>query len=337
MADDNDGCISAEERHRRAVLPPAERQAILKNLFVGHTRFQVATERIARFHRPVVGGAADYGSVFVLFGCPRAGKSFVLDRYAERFPPDLEGAQGVVRPVVYADLPTDCSKRGFVEALAAALNVECVAKGGIDATFGNVLNAIARQGVELILLDEVQEAFAASRPAALKQARGLLRKILNLRTCNVVCAGLEETYAYMNADRQLRGRGLLPRHLIEPYDWAREEDQELFRVLCDYVDERLPFEQKSGLGRRDAAWRLHWVCGGIIGPLKDFVHGAGCLAINDGAPRLNWSHMADFWDGIKPLGTIFNPFRDDMGTAPQSAEPPPPAKKGEPHPTFQKT
>lgn len=303
-------------RAERAAKPASERQLIMKNLFVGHTRYETATEALARFHLPVKDGLPDTGALFVLAGDPRTGKSYALKRYARRFPADLTGTDGIVRRVAYVDLPVGCNKSGFVTAVAGVLNAGDVTRMKVDALFGNVLNALVKQKVELLVLDEVQEAFTTARPGALKDCLGLVRKILNLGTLNVAAAGLVETYGTLAADRQLEGRGGLPHHIMLPYTWDSKEERALFRLLCAEIDGRLPFKAKSGLGSQWFASRLYWVSDGIIGRLKDFTFSAGCRALNDGAERVEVGHFADAWDLIRPVGSTFNPFRDEIDQAP---------------------
>lgn len=310
--------FTPKQRQERAALAPDERQKIMKNLFVGHTNFTRATEAIARFHMPVNGGVHDTGSLFVLAGVPRAGKSYVLQRYGRDFPA-VNGENGIERPVLYVDLPVDCNKRGFVEALALALNAGCAAKTNVDDIFGNVLIELRRQKVQLLLLDETQEAFNAKKSAGAKAAKGFIRKILNLGTLNVVAAGLPDTYSLMAADEQLKGRGNLPYHMVHPYDWENKDHRGLFRLLCDSIDERLPFAEKSQLGSVQTAWRLHWVSDGVVGRLTDFIFPAACEALNLGEAHVTWTHFANHYDRIKPPGQTFNPFRDEMGSMPAQA------------------
>lgn len=312
-------------RAERAAKPAGERQLIMKNLFVGHDRFETATAAVERFHMPVNGGVPDFGSLFVLAGDPRTGKSYALKRYARGFPADLTSTEGIVRRVAYVDLPVGCNKGGFITAVAGVLNAGDVTRMKVDALFGNVLNALVKQKVQLLILDEVQEAFTTARPGALKDCQGLVRKILNLGTLNVAAAGLVETYRIMAADPQLEGRGGLPYHIMLPYSWDSDGERDLFRLLCAEIDGRLPFATKSALGSKWYAARLYWVSDGIIGRLKDFVYKAGCRALNDGAERVEVGHFADAWDEIRPIGMTFNPFRDDIDQAPtrvaQAAKP----------------
>lgn len=304
------------DRKNRAALPPSDRQSIVKNMFIEHDQFKEATTAISRFHMPVTGGAPDFGVLSILCGDTRTGKTFVLERYANRFPFSTN-EKGVVRRVVYVDMPAECNNlRAVVEQIADALNVPYTYRMNTRALIGVVLRRLREQGVELLVLDEFQEAFDSTRKKTLKDVRSLLRKILNLRSLNVCVGGLVETYNLLATDKQLKGRGLLPHHLLRAYDWTNPADQKLFRLLCDSIDDRLPFREKSNLGTIALAQRLYWVTNGVIGLLKDFIFAAACLAMNADADRIELHFFEEAWDVIKPIGQIFNPFVDDIKDAP---------------------
>ncbi|MGK7062663.1 TniB family NTP-binding protein [Bradyrhizobium sp. 1050_B9_N1_2] len=328
MASDN---IRLLDRKKRAALSPVERQLIVKNLFVEHDRFKEAITAIGRFHMPVNGGAPDFGVLTVLYGESRTGKSNVLERYASRFPPS-KSAKGFIRRVVYVDMPTDCNLRAVVEQIADALNLPYTQRMNTRGLTGLILRELGDAAVEFLMLDEFQEAFDANRKKTLKDVRSLLRKILNLRTLNVCVAGLDETYDLLASDKQLKGRGLLPHHPLPAYHWDSAADQKLFRLLCDYIDDLLPFRTKSNLGSVALAQRLYWVSDGVIGLLKEFVFAAACLAINAGADRIEMHFFAEAWEIRKPRGQAFNPFADDLRNAPDKSPPPP----SEPPPTRKK-
>jgi len=314
---------SSLNRDERAALPPAERQFIVKNMFIEHDRFKDAITAISRFHMPVVGGAPDFGVLSTLCGDTRTGKTFALQRYANRFPLS-NNDQGVVRRVVYADMPVDCNLRAMAEQIADALNISYSQRMNTRGLVGAVLLELKKQAVEFLILDEFQEAFDVNRKKTLKDARGFLRKILNLRSLNVCVGGLVQTYELLAADKQLKGRGLLPHHLLQAYEWDDPVDQKLFRLLCASIDDRLPFREESKLGSSWIAQRLYWVTDGVIGLLKDFIFSAACRAMNADADRIEIHFLADAWDVSKPIGYSFNPFVDDLKNAPSKEEQKPP-------------
>lgn len=304
-----------------AILPPGERQDLIKNIFVGHDRFTEAFDAIKRFHMPVKGGRPDTGAVGVLAGESRTGKTFALEMYARSFPA-IQGENGMIRPVVYVDMPSEGGFRSVLQAVADALNVPHTKSMDNGILNKLIQKALLSQQVQLLLLDEFQEVFDISKKAMIAHGRGFLRKILNLGSLNILCAGLLQTYEQMAGDPQLTGRGNLPYKIVRPYDWANDDDRQLFRLLCDSFDDKLPFAERSGLRREAIAQRLHWVSNGNIGRLKTFIYQAGCLAINDASDRITLDHFAAAYDWTKPLGSKFHPFRDDMSQAPVPSEKP---------------
>jgi hypothetical protein len=325
MASDDKQSLNRKER---AALSPAERQSIIKNLFVEHDRFKDAITAVGNFHMPVEGGDPDFGVLTTLCGDTRTGKTFALERYAKRFPLSNgirgDGSRGVIRRVVYADMPIDCNLRAMAEQIADALNLSHSLRMNTRGLVGAVLLELKTQAVEFLILDEFQEAFDVNRKKTLKDARGFLRKILNLRSLNVCVGGLVQTYELLAADKQLKGRGLLPHHLLQAYEWHDPVDQKLFRLLCASIDDRLPFREESKLGSSWIAQRLYWVTDGVIGLLKEFVFAAACRAMNADADCIEMQLLADAWDVRKPIGQAFNPFVDDLKDAPSREEKTPP-------------
>jgi hypothetical protein len=319
-------------RKERAALSPAARQSIIKNMFVEHDRFKDAITAVGGFHMPVEGGDPDFGVLTTLCGDTRTGKTFALERYAKRFPLSngirRDGSRGVIRRVVYADMPIDCNLRGMAEQIADALNLGHSQRMNTRGLVGAVLLELKQQAVEFLILDEFQEAFDMNRKKTLRDARGFLRKILNLRSLNVCVGGLVETYNLLAADTQLKGRGLLPHHLLHAYEWDDQVDQKLFRLLCASIDDRLPFREESKLGSVALAQRLYWVTDGVIGLLKEFIFAAACHAMNADADRIENKFLADAWDVRKPIGQTFNPFLDDLKEAPGKKGTNPPTEAG---------
>ncbi len=129
-------------RAEAAILPPGERQDLIKNIFVGHDRFTEALEAIKRFHMPVNGGRPDTGAVGDLAGESRTGKTYALEMYARSFPA-YQGVDGMIRPVVYVDLPSEGGFRSVLQAVADALNVPHTQRMD-DGTLGKVIRSALR-------------------------------------------------------------------------------------------------------------------------------------------------------------------------------------------------
>lgn len=305
----------AISRLTMAQLPAAERQAIMKNLVISHDRLDEAREALKRFHLPVDGGVPDTGTLAVIIGDSRTGKTFATSTYAKDHPA-RQGEAGMIFPVLVVETSATGGMRPVLENMANALGMLHSQRMNNALLTNKILDALQYHQVELLVFDEFQDVCDARNIRLASDVKRLLRKILNLDSLNVVCIGLPETYDILANDRQLVGRGGLPHVHLHPYTWDSEEERMSFRLLCHKFDEGMPFAELSSLGRAKTAERLHWVSEGIIGKLKNFLFSAGCLASNDGSANISYEHLALAYDWIKPPRTTFNPFRDEWSLRP---------------------
>jgi len=266
---------------------------------------------------PVDDGLPRVGAISAIVGDSRTGKTYAVDRYARQFEPSV-GETGVNIPVLTVDTPSQCSNIGLALAFAEALGYPATQKMSLAVLQKQIPAKIVERNVQLIILDEAQEAFDPKRKHVLNFTRSFLRKILNTKQVGIVCVGLPETYYLIAEDKQLAGRGGLPYRMLEPYDWANEHDRKCFRLLCKKFDAHLPFDEKSGLSNTVFAQRLFYVCEGNIGRLKDFIADAAYLAMNEHACSVGAEHFANAYDIRMRPGERFNPFRHDLSQAPRA-------------------
>lgn len=284
-----------------------ERQRRIRDIFVDHPNHQRATKAIKRFYMPVEGGIPSRGSICALIGPSRTGKSFAANEIVAAYEPRIE-QDGIKRPVLLVDCPIEGGHRGILDSIADALDLT-VSPRMTNANLVNVLlRELRRAEVEFLIFDEAQELFPEKSRKTLSFARGLLRKMLNLKRFNIACIGLPETYFVIAEDPQLFGRGGLEHVHLRPYDWNDAEDQTSFRALCHKFDLEMPFEN-SGFGSMDFAYRLFTASGGCIGHLKNYLIDAGNRAIAEGSVHVELRHFADAYGARKRPGETFNPFR----------------------------
>lgn len=318
MSSDLEPAISVPPYLRTA----GERQSLLEEFVVDHDRSREAIEFVGQFHYPVKGGHPSRGRLAVLAGDSRTGKTFSVKRYLKSHPASV-GTCGKVFPVVYCEMPALNAERGILAAIAVSLEISFTSRTTNYNLFSAIVTSLRERQVELFLFDEFQDVFDPKKPQLVNFARRFIRKLLNIDELppNVLCIGLEHTYRMMREDGQLVGRGGMQYKIMRPYEWETKEEKLLFRYLCGEIDKILPFETSSGLERNSIAERLYWVTSGNLGFLKDFLKSAGYRAINDGAPCIESKHFEIQWDAQKPLDVTFNPFRDDMASAPPPIAP----------------
>lgn len=298
-------------------MTPSDKQRIIRDLVVEHPQFTQTIAALERFHFPVKGGLPARGTISAVIGDSRTGKTFATKKYASRFSTSV-GETGVIRPVVYVDMPPEGGGglRGILEAFATSLGLQVTLRMTNPMLAALVMKALAAQAVELVLLDEFDQVFRENDKRLLGAGRGLLRKIVDLNTLSVVCIGLPNAYDLIKADSQLVGRGGLPFEQLRAYGGQGTDEWLTFRKVCDAFDRGLPFSTEAGLANTDFAARLHWTTKGNIGHLKFYIEAAAAEALNDGAAKLELAHFASAYDARKPINQTFNPFTHDLSVAP---------------------
>lgn len=299
-------------------MTPSDKQRAVRDLMVEHPQFTQTINALERFHFPVKGGLPARSTIAAVIGDSRTGKTFATKHYASRFSTSV-GETGLIRPVVYVDMPPDGGggMRGILEAFANCLGLQVTLRMTNPMLASMVMRALVAQKVELVLLDEFDQVFRENDKRLLGAGRGLLRKIVDLNTLSVVCIGLPGAYDLINADSQLVGRGGLPFQQLRPYEGQGSKEWDTFRLVCDAFDQGMPFSIQAGLGKTDFAARLHWATNGNIGHLKFYIEAAAAEAINDEAETLKLSHFESVYDVRKPIGQTFNPFTHELTLAPK--------------------
>jgi hypothetical protein len=299
-------------------MPASDRQSLIDKMFVSHDRFELAFTGIERFHFPVTGGSPAAGALGLLMGDTRTGKSYAGQRYAKKHP-HVDGPAGKIIPVAVAYMPIEGGAAGLLHAISSAIGVQYSKRMSNEHLKECLKRALVARGVQLLILDECEQVVRSSKKGYIVYFKDMLRKLLDIGSFSILCIGLEEVYDELNDDPRLVGRGLLPYTHLEPYRWQSEADRRQFRLICAGFDKLLPFASQSGLSENEFAQRLHWVSEGRIGHLKQMLKYAAYNALNDGAASVEKSHFIDAYERIKPWGTSFNAFEDDLSRAPDNA------------------
>ncbi|TIQ61989.1 MAG: hypothetical protein E5X41_30540 [Mesorhizobium sp.] len=165
------------DRAARAVLPVGERQLIMKKLVIDHDRLKEARDAFARFHFPVDGGVADSGSISLVMGDSRTGKTFGAKSYLSGFPP-RQGERGMIYPALLVEMPASGGYRAILENLGDAMNVAHTLRMNNSVLTNNILRGLEFHEVALLIFDEVQDVCDIKNPRLASDFKRLLRKVL---------------------------------------------------------------------------------------------------------------------------------------------------------------
>jgi hypothetical protein len=280
---------TTEERAAASLLSREDRQKQIEQLLVQYPLFDRAVGFIGNVHRPVEGGLHGKGMIAGLLGQTRAGKTDICRYYCNRFPMVMTDA-GKMVPVVYVPITVDTSPTSLAEYFYVATAAESVPKMKTSSLIRNSIARLARSGTELVILDDAQFMFLQRPKNYVREFAGILKQLADTNSFNVVVVGEESIMDFILSNDALAGRGGFPKTYIKP---LRDDDTEfeMFRMLLQKVDRRLPFAKDSGLAGQQTSRDLYAFSGGAIGKVINLVRFAALRALNMNASNIMREHL----------------------------------------------
>lgn len=283
--------IAKEDRKRIASLPNAERQQRFSDMLVRHDGFDAIVKFLDLAHMPIPDGTPNRGRITAVYAPYRSGKSTALQFYAARFPKTIEGST-VKRKVVYFHCDRNMPPAALLTGLFGAVTGLIAPEKSSQLLAPRLIEQIAARGVEMLIIDDLQTMMSGRRSDSQDRIRGLLVKLLEAKVCNVTIAGPPELDRLLRPDAQVEGRGGMLNAKIPRYDWQDPDSRNRYRILLDMIDDRLPFEEKSGLGATKVAAHMYDMFGDSIGFALDFIFYAMAFAMRDGAKHIRLADLA---------------------------------------------
>jgi hypothetical protein len=241
----------------------------------------------------------------VMLGHSRVGKTQIVHRYVrERV---LEQPDPEKRPnIVTVEVPAGCTLKSFVAELLKAL-------GDADPDYGSqtekttrVAEAIERDGVDLIIVDEVQRLIDAETDKIKAEVANWVTGMLNKKLCPFLLVGEKTAERVFVGKTHAKGR-MTGGFYIEPYDWADPEDRKEFRAVLHLLDQKLGMPEPAGLGAVDTALRVYAYAEGLLGQAATLIDQARAIARREGRPKLTHDILAEAVDELR--------ISDDRGKA----------------------
>lgn len=268
----------------------------LGHIFVEHRQTYAVTQELEWLH---TGPKKSWGGTLtLLMGDSGSGKTTIVHRYTERYPPSLS-EHGTTRPVLYVRLPRPCSIKTMASAILNELGDPYAERSNRTTNLltSRIVTQLRGQGVGLLIIDEFQHLIDPDRDRVQKEAADWIKVLLDEAKIPVVCVGMPKSVNILAANTQLNRR-TAKRIALRPFKWDDPDDALAFRGFLYLLDDALPFETKSGLAEPDIAEKICRSCGGLAGLTAYLVREAGCLAILDKADHIHPSHLATALDQL---------------------------------------
>src|SRR5690606_7061677 len=136
-----------------------------------------------------------------------------------------------------------------------------------------------------------------------------LKGLLNKAICPIVLSGTHPALQVIEANEQLHRRcNAITQLGASPF--RTSDERRFFRSLLQAFDQRLPFDEPSGLEESDLAARIHAATDGLIGRVSHLLTTACRKALSEDLLCLHMQVLGDAWaaSAIPSSGKV-NPFR----------------------------
>lgn len=255
-----------------------------KNGFVEHGR---AKSILSAMQRVLDWGNAgeQNGSAarcLLITGDSGCGKTAVLKRFVARFNMQTS-AMSQSAPILYVQLPSDCSARWLAISVLRAMGVpeEFAARGNLETLTKRMEICLVKNGIRLLILDEFHHLLKSTNKKVLADVTEYIKAMLNTRACPIVMAGTRDAEQVYRENIQIQRRSM-GHCRLDPFDWRDEADREDFLNIMDAFEANFPLKFNDiSLSAEGTAWRLHRMAEGNLGRVVDFLYAVAARALQE--------------------------------------------------------
>jgi hypothetical protein len=299
--------LTPEARREAAALPTSQRQKMIKTLLYKYPVFKEGLAFIESFHRPAGGDSHDTGCIGGLLGESRAGKTVICNYYASMHP-NVVGEDGETFPVVHLEATEHMTPIHIAERLFVLTGARSVPKISAASLKDKSILRLAASKTQLLIIDDAQLLlFGRPRPQTIAM-RSFIKQLADANLFNVFLVGDESLEQLVNELTSLANRGGFYHETIKPIG-GQDKDFEMFRLLLDKIDERLPFVDKSGLNNALWARDFHHYSQGKIGRLMNLISRGAYMALKQDTSCIMVEHFREAIEHMRPPGDRYPYFK----------------------------
>ena len=265
-----------------------ERKSLVEKIHVDFPR----TYRLKRLidHCRQHSKIASEPECMLILGVRGSGKTTECKRYAQGFPRKLNG-DGFRIPVLYTSIPSPATTKSLPTKLLYSLGDAFWQKGNNTVQTLRLCGLLEDCGTELIILDEFHNFIDGKTDRAILEVSNWLKDFLNELKKPLILAGLPYCDIVLQANDQLERRFTV-RERLNPLGWNTTKQKETFKEFLKYVDQKLPFAERSNLGDEELAHRFFCATNGVIDFIMKLVRRSAEIAIDRNLRKLDLNVLA---------------------------------------------
>jgi len=171
--------------------------------------------------------------------------------------------QGLARPAIYVEIPTNPTAIGVFESLLSALGDPKPSHGTRTVKRRRLVNMLREQGVRLLVLDDLQHIVDRQSDRVLFDASEAVKEVLIEHPMSVLCAGLADAERVVKSNEQLSRRHMATVRL-QRFDWGKEPSKKIFLGTLKAFQASMTCYDLPDLQHKSVALRFYLATGGIM-------------------------------------------------------------------------
>lgn len=195
-----------------------------------------------RIHHQCAGPDVSQNHLFIL-GQSRVGKTRTLKRYSfqktnsKYVKIDTSGNEIDTIPVLFVDILSPFTMLGFYQRILEKLGAPIIKYAKIEDTKRQATNLLEDQGVEVLILDEIQ-SFIYSKYVTEREAMETIKDISNKSNVSIIGCGLPQVKKVLDIDNQYSCRFRVLE--MKPFTECNNEFISYLRNLEEQIDTPFP-------------------------------------------------------------------------------------------------
>lgn len=246
----------------------------------------------------------------LITGVSGSGKSTLREAYEARYPKE-ELEDRTVIPVLGLELPSQPTVKNVAERILMTMKDPYADKGSAESKTARIITLFRECRVEIVMLDEFQQFVDNSGEKVEYRVADWLKQLINATRVPFVLLGLPHCTSILEVNEQLRRR-FLPKIHLDPFSLDRRNDLFTFVSLLKTLDERLPFNVPSAIGKPSCVEPMFYATYGLIDFVMKIVSEALRIALLGGHETVDMEILARsfksiIWDRADKETNPFSP------------------------------
>lgn len=302
----------------------AEPLSWINNALIHYPRFNQLHESIRMCQD--LSKVAGEPQCMVLEGVAGAGKSTLVRAYAASFP-RRETGDGTIIPVLYLEVPSPATVKGFASCMLRAMGDPAADRGTLWSMNARLVHFLRECQVQLAALDDFHHLVDKQTNRVLAEVSDWLKVLIKEANVPVLVVGITGKVDMILRSNEQLSRLFAVRETLEPFIWDPQDKKAIrdFAAFVRCAEDGIGLRLSEELPRDDWLYRIHFATDGVVGNIMNLLRFAAFQSQRDGAAALTRETMGRAF-GIRLSRHVrksVNPFTDAPITLPPLPTDPP--------------